>query len=239
MDRNELVQITFWECPYHRFMRPRKASGWRRWLLGMAAGGILSAVTGVTVLGAVASAGLLPTPAPTAKPAQGSLLGGLSGHSSSSSGLPLLGSPLPTLCILCSTPTPIPTPTLPITTPCLLHCPPPPSPGCTVNCGNGGGNDPGGNNGHPSTATPAPGTVTTIPGSTASGGGGGGTAVDPATPGAITIQPPPAVETLSPVAGISFGKAPFLWPLFIVLDFLGLGAVVLVLRKTWSRPVTD
>src|SRR5437899_9496177 len=118
-------------------MRPRKASGWRRGLLGLAAGGILSAVLGVTVLAMVASAGLLPTPAPTAKPA------------SPNSGLPLLGNPLPSLCILCSTPTPVatptlpvPTPTLPVPTPCLLNCPPTPTPGCSSNCdnGNGGGN---------------------------------------------------------------------------------------------------
>jgi hypothetical protein len=202
-------------------------------------------VLSVTVLAVVASAGLLSTPSPTAKPAQGNLLGGLTGNNNSS---PNTGLPLLPPCILCTpapvpTPTlPVPTPTLPVPTPCLFQCPPTHSPGCTSNC-TGGGNNPAGNNGTQPTATPAPGSVTgtvpTSPGSNSGGGEGSGSAVDPATPGAITIQPPGAVETLSPVAGISFGKAPFLWPLFIVLDFLGLGAVVLVLRKTWSRPVTD
>jgi len=58
--------------------------------------------------------------------------------------------------------------------------------------------------------------------------------------GGRLVAPPPSSITLpTAVSGINFGKAPFLWPLFLGLDLLGLGGVVLVLRKFWSRPVTD
>lgn len=61
----------------------------------------------------------------------------------------------------------------------------------------------------------------------------------PATTGSL-VQPPPGPITLPTAAsGINFGKAPFLWPLFLGLDVLGAGAVLLALRKTWSKPVAD
>lgn len=54
------------------------------------------------------------------------------------------------------------------------------------------------------------------------------------------VQPPPSSITLpTATSGINFGKAPFLWPLFLALDVLGAGAVVLALRKTWSKPAAD
>lgn len=54
------------------------------------------------------------------------------------------------------------------------------------------------------------------------------------------VQPPPPSITLpTATSGINFGKAPFLWPLFLGLDVLGAGAVVLALRKTWSKPAAD
>jgi hypothetical protein len=57
--------------------------------------------------------------------------------------------------------------------------------------------------------------------------------------GSLTVPPPPSITLPSATSGINFGKAPFLWPLFLGLDVLGAGAVVLALRKTWSRPVAD
>ncbi|HEX6538498.1 MAG TPA: hypothetical protein VF155_04895 [Candidatus Dormibacteraeota bacterium] len=54
------------------------------------------------------------------------------------------------------------------------------------------------------------------------------------------VQPAPGTITLpSATSGINFGKAPFLWPLFLGLDVLGAAAVVLALRKTWSRSTAD
>jgi hypothetical protein len=42
------------------------------------------------------------------------------------------------------------------------------------------------------------------------------------------------VDQLTPLAGISFGQAPYLWPLFLLLDAIAAGAVVLLVRRTWS-----
>ncbi len=82
------------------------------------------------------------------------------------------------------------------------------------------------------------------PGSVAGASGGPVTAPDP--PAGVTagtgslVQPPPSSITLpTATSGINFGKAPFLWPLFLGLDVLGAAAVVLALRKTWSRPAAD
>jgi hypothetical protein len=49
----------------------------------------------------------------------------------------------------------------------------------------------------------------------------------------------PPVEQLTPLAGISFGQAPYLWPLFVLLDVVAAGAVLLAVRKTWSPTVPD
>ncbi len=50
----------------------------------------------------------------------------------------------------------------------------------------------------------------------------------------LAVSPPPPVEQLTPLAGISFGQAPYLWPLFILLDVIAAAAVVLLVRRTWS-----
>jgi hypothetical protein len=50
----------------------------------------------------------------------------------------------------------------------------------------------------------------------------------------LAVSPPPPVEQLTPLAGISFGQAPYLWPLFILLDLAAVGAVVVLVRRTWS-----
>jgi hypothetical protein len=52
-------------------------------------------------------------------------------------------------------------------------------------------------------------------------------------------QAPSNVLLLSPVAGISFGQAPFLWPLFVGLDVAALVVLGLVLKRIWSKPVDD
>lgn len=58
-------------------------------------------------------------------------------------------------------------------------------------------------------------------------------------PGSLVLPAPSSINLPTATSGINFGKAPFLWPLFLGLDVLGAGAVVLALRKTWSRPVAD
>jgi hypothetical protein len=60
-----------------------------------------------------------------------------------------------------------------------------------------------------------------------------------ATTGSLVQPPPPSITLPTAAGGINFGKAPFLWPLFLGLDVLGAGAVLLALRKTWSKPVAD
>ena len=70
----------------------------------------------------------------------------------------------------------------------------------------------------------------------------GGSGADPAAGGTaagIVLAAPSAVALTSPGSGLSFGKAPFLWPLFIGLDVLAIAAAVFVLRKTWLKPVAD
>jgi hypothetical protein len=44
---------------------------------------------------------------------------------------------------------------------------------------------------------------------------------------------------LTPLAGISFGRAPYLWPLLVLLDVLAAGAVILAVRKRWSKTGGD
>jgi hypothetical protein len=50
----------------------------------------------------------------------------------------------------------------------------------------------------------------------------------------LSLSPPPPVEQLTPLAGISFGQAPYLWPLFLLLDVIAAGVAVVVVRRTLS-----
>jgi len=62
--------------------------------------------------------------------------------------------------------------------------------------------------------------------------GAAGSAPDAAgTAHPMTGQAPSNVLLLSPVAGISFGQAPFLWPLFAGFDVAALAALGLVIKK--------
>ena len=75
------------------------------------------------------------------------------------------------------------------------------------------------------------------PGVTLGGSSDGGSASSALTvPRALglAVSPPPPVEQLTPLAGISFGQAPYLWPLFVLLDVVALGAVILLVRRSWS-----
>jgi hypothetical protein len=95
--------------------------------------------------------------------------------------------------------------------------------------GGGTNNQPGGSGNGPNSS---------LPGGFAPPGRRGGSSA----PGSVTLSdqslspgPLPSVEPLTPIAGISFGKAPYLWPLFILLDVIAAAAAVLVVRKTWSK----
>jgi hypothetical protein len=108
--------------------------------------------------------------------------------------------------------------------------------GCAANCGpgqpvagDGGGAAAaagGSAQGSPSTAGGPPGTASaeragafaTVGAATGLSGGG-----------------PPPVEQLTPLAGISFGHAPFLWPVLLLLDVIAAAVAVLVVRKA-RRP---
>jgi hypothetical protein len=65
------------------------------------------------------------------------------------------------------------------------------------------------------------------------GAPGAAATVGPRSPD-LTLLPPPGVEGLTPLAGIAFGQAPYLWPLFLLLDVLAAIGVVVAVRKTWS-----
>lgn len=62
---------------------------------------------------------------------------------------------------------------------------------------------------------------------------GGSSSTAPQSVG-LSLSAPPLVEQLTPLAGISFGKAPYLWPLFLILDLIAAGVVVVVVRKSLS-----
>jgi hypothetical protein len=93
----------------------------------------------------------------------------------------------------------------------------------------GGGTSLGSNSGAPgSSASP------TAALSAFGGGGfgtgttqGGGTAI----PLGLSVASIPPLEQLGPVSGLHFGHALILWPLFGLLDVLGLAAVYLVVRR--------
>lgn len=111
----------------------------------------------------------------------------------------------------------------------------------------------------PSTSPPTPCACTNVPGAGPAGSTGSisgsnpgaspsANATDPASVAArregadltvatvgLGMAPPPAVQGLSPLPGISFGHAPYLWPAFAVLDVLALGGVAMVIRSRWVR----
>jgi hypothetical protein len=71
-----------------------------------------------------------------------------------------------------------------------------------------------------------------------SGFGSAGAVVGPGVPG-LSFLPPPGVE-LTPLAGISFGQAPNIWPLFLLLDVMAAFGVVVAVRKSWAaQPPED
>ena len=172
---------------------------------------------------------------PAAQPGSGSGSTGLIGIS----GLPIISLP-PVL--TGPTPPPVNNPVPGVTIPCVS------------NCSNGTGPAtkpvaPGGGGGGGSTTPSGPGTAAGGPGSTSTGAGSGGTSLagsrggtsdaNRTAPSGLNVNPPPPVEQLTPLAGINFGQAPYLWPLFLLLDVVAAGAVVLVVRKTWSTAGAD
>ena len=70
-----------------------------------------------------------------------------------------------------------------------------------------------------------------------SGFGFAGAVVDPKSPG-LSFLAPPGVE-LTPLAGISFGQAPYIWPLFLLLDVMVAVGVVVAVRKSWAAQPTE
>ena len=97
--------------------------------------------------------------------------------------------------------------------------------------------------GSPAVQPPAPNAAPANSAPIGRGGGGNDppslTAPSGVTAGSLVPPAPSSINLPTATSGINFGKAPFLWPLFLGLDVLGAGAVVLALRKTWSRPVAD
>ena len=108
-----------------------------------------------------------------------------------------------------------------------------PDPTASSIAGSGpGGSNPGGDGTSPGAAGSQTG---------ASGGGGpvAASTGSSTAAGAITLAQPVAIEPLTPGGGISFGKAPYLWPLFVLLDLIVAGAVVIAVRKSWSKTGVD
>lgn len=242
---------------YDRAMRRSRRlrlTGSPRRLLAAAALSVFAAA-GLATVGAAAAG---PDSAP-GSPRSGAVVGDLA--ASLASPLPTLAATLPPLPIVSQVPTssalppvlgncvllctPVPTPTLP-TVPSVVgqQCPP----FCTPS---GGGNTPGGgtprstpvaSTGAAPSATSASSVITGPrqgraggPGSGGSSSAGGGSVLT----GGLDLAQPPPVEQLTPLAGISFGQAPYLWPLFLLLDVIAAFAVVIAVRKTWSAPGVD
>ena len=195
----------------------------------MAAASLATLAGASAVSVALASTG--PTPAPN-----GGLVGGLLGPGGVVGGVvSQVAGLLPTLPVLPTPPTA--TPTVPTTTPTALPvsglCV---APLCTPAPNGNGGTGPGATPGDAG-GTPAP---AAVPGGGSSSGAGGAdsgaaTAGGTSDTVGLTLAPPPPIEQLTPLAGISFGQAPYLWPLFLVLDIGAAAAVGLAVRKTWSR----
>ncbi len=221
------------------------------------------AVLGLLGVGAVtASAQLaLPTPTPTCLLSLGSgCVAGSSGTTSSATPTP---TPLCVL-ILCgatpsgnpgstttgtgtSTPCPVTGTCLPLNTGCDLttnpnpQCliSPTPSP-CQTDCTPGPPRDPGGSTPGGSTPGSTRSTHSTSSSSSLGAGGlGGGDSGTIAGGGAtvplgLSVARVPDVQGFGPGSSLQFGHAPILWPLFGLLDVLGLVAVVLMVRRSRS-----
>jgi hypothetical protein len=236
-------------CGYDRGMRrprPHRLTGSAPRLLAAASVALLGAA-GVATLASASTTGSAPNalPSPLPTPTLTLPIRTLT---------PTISLPIPTpsgscvVGIICS---PQPRPTLPSLPP--LNPPPAPPVGnaCPPACLGGGG----------SSASPSAG-VGGVGGGAARGGGspggGAGGGIQPAGSGGngsarsapgpgnspvdgggLTLAQPVAVDQLTPLAGISFGQAPYLWPLFLLLDVIAACAVVLALRKSWSAPGVD
>ena len=204
--------------PGMRRPRPHRLTGSVRRLLAAAALGVLAAAVAVTATSGPASAAGINL----------NLNGPLSGVPS------LL--PLPS-------PTPPAPPTAPATLPNAGSVPNLCPPNCvsTPNTNNGNNNKaPGNIRTGPAgggTSRSSSGTASPFGSGSGSGSGSASSATSTVTPPqslGLSIAPPPPVDQLTPLAGISFGQAPYLWPLFLLLDAIAAGAVVLLVRRTWS-----
>jgi uncharacterized membrane protein YgcG len=105
-----------------------------------------------------------------------------------------------------------------------------PNPGGGSGGGGPGGSNRSGGGGNGSAAAQPTGSFSVFSGGSLAGGqpiAAGGTAI----PLGLTVAGIPAVTQLSPVSGLQFGHALILWPLFGLLDVLGLAAVYLVVRR--------
>lgn len=69
-----------------------------------------------------------------------------------------------------------------------------------------------------------------------SGGPGGGGS---STPAALDLRAVPVSQDLGPLAGLAFGHALVLLPLFAALDALALLALIGVLRRSWAAKLAD
>lgn len=145
--------------------------------------------------------------------------------------------------------TPTPTPT-----PCLLNvCLPPVNPTCdptqnvtcivatptpcTTGCGGGGKSPPPtfGPTGSSTHSSSSSSSSTSDLGLNALGlppssGTSGGTTV----PVGLDLPPVPVVAQVGPGSAFAFGHAPILWPLFGILDVLGLAALYVIVRRLRS-----
>lgn len=201
-----------------RFRRHRLTGSTRRLLVAAILGGLAAAVAATAASGSAAAGDV-------------SLNLGLS--------LPTLNASLPPIPSLLPLPTatpPLPTSLANGSVPGL--CPPL----CSPTPGTGNLPNPSGNKVPANIRTTAPGGSTSgsQPGASSFSGSGQGFASTAGTVGAqqsvgLAVAPPPPVDQLTPLAGISFGKAPYLWPLFLLLDVIAAGAVVLLVRRTWSQ----
>jgi hypothetical protein len=167
----------------------------------------------------------LPTPTPS-NPVSGTTGSDTSGCSVTVAGVCVLTSqppgPTPPTCLTGST-----DPT------CIL--PGGTSPGGSPNGNGGGAHSSGGGPGSSSSGSGADHPLAT--GTFSAFGGGGLNGSDPpggaaqAIPLGLRVANIPPLEQLGPGSGFQFGHALILWPLFGLLDVLGLAAVYLVVRR--------